>query len=132
MERYATRAYRIALGITRDAEGAGDVVQNAVCNVLRNVDAFRDDAALASWLYRIVTKAACQRARPPAYQRAEIALEDVLPRFHEDGAPVVMDDWSLRLNDRATVDRARAALNAAIDELSPDDRAVVVLCDAEG
>jgi RNA polymerase sigma-70 factor, ECF subfamily len=132
VERYAARAYRIALVITRDAEDAGDVVQNAVWNVLRNVDTFRNDAALASWLYRIVTNAACQRARPAAHPRADIALEDVLPPFHEDGAPVVIDDWSLRLNDRATVDRARAALNAAIDELSPDYRAVVVLRDAEG
>ena len=131
VERYAARAYRIALGITRDAEGAGDVVQNAVWNVLRNVDMFRDDAALASWLYRIVTKAACQRARPTAHQRAGIALQDVLPRFHEDGAAVVIDDWSLRLNDRATVDRARVALSAAIDELPSDYRAVVILCDAE-
>jgi RNA polymerase sigma-70 factor, ECF subfamily len=131
VERYAARAYRIALGITRDAEGAGDVVQKAVWNVLRNVDTFRDDAALASWLYRIVTKAACQRARPTAHQRAGIARQDVLPRFHEDGAPVVIDDWSPRLNDRATVDRARVALSAAIDELPSDYRAVVILCDAE-
>jgi RNA polymerase sigma-70 factor (ECF subfamily) len=44
----------------------------------------------------------------------------------------IVDDWSLRLNDPATRTRVRAALNAAIDELSPDYRAVVVLSDAEG
>jgi RNA polymerase sigma-70 factor, ECF subfamily len=132
VERYAARAYRVALAITRDAKDAEEVVQKALWTIVRNVDTFRDDAALGSWLYRIVTNAACERARPTTHQRSDISLEDVLPRFHEDGAPDIIDDWSVRLNDPATRKRVRAALNAAIAELSPDYRAVVVLRDAEG
>jgi len=132
VERHAARAYRVALTITRDAEDAEEVVQNALGNVVRHVATFLDDAALGSWLFRVVTDAACQKARRSAHQQAEISMDDVLPRFHEDGAAPSIEDWSVRLNDPATGNRVRAALDAAIDELAPDYRAVVVLCDAEG
>ena len=120
VERYAAQAYRVALAITRDAEDAEEAVQRALWNAVRNVDTFRDEAALGLWFLRVVTNAACQKAA------------DVLPTFHEDGGPVIIDDWSLRLNQPALRPRVNAALNAAIDELPPDYRAVVVLSDAEG
>jgi RNA polymerase sigma-70 factor (ECF subfamily) len=133
VERYAARAYRVALAITRDAEDAEEVVQDALGEVIRNVDTFHDEAALGSWFYRIVTDAACQKGRRAAHQRAEISLEEVLPRFHEDGAPAaVIDDWSGRLDDPATRSLVRGALDAAIEELSPEYRAVVLLRDVVG
>ena len=131
VERYAERAYRVALAITRDADDAEAVVQRALWNAVRNVDTFRDEAALGLWFLRVVANAACQKARPSAHAPADIALDDVLPTFHEDGGPTIVDDWSLRLDQPAVRHRVRAALHAAIDELSPDYRAVVVLTDAE-
>jgi RNA polymerase sigma-70 factor (ECF subfamily) len=132
VERYAARAYRVARAITRDPADAEDVVQDALWNVIGNVDAFHDDAALESSFYRAVTNAACRKAQRTTHQRAEISLKEVLPRFHEDGGPAVIDDWSGRVDEPATRSSMRDALDAAIDELSPADRAVVVLRDAEG
>ncbi len=131
VERDAARAYRVALAITRDAEDAEAVVQDALSNALSKVDTLLDDDALRSWLFRVATDAACQKARRTAHRQAEISMDDVLPRFHEDGAAPIIDDWSVRLNDPGTRTRMHAALNAAIDELPPDYRAVVIVCDAE-
>src|SRR5262249_58807263 len=119
VERYAARAYRVARAITRHADDAEEVVQRALWNAVRNVDTFRDEAALGLWFLRVVTNAACQKARPTSRTRDDICLEDVLPRFHEGGGPTVVDDWALRLNDPATHTRVRAALDAASDELPP-------------
>jgi RNA polymerase sigma-70 factor (ECF subfamily) len=133
VDRYAARAYRVAIGITRNAADAEEVVQDALWNGIRNVDSSRGDAAFGSWFYRIVANAACQKLRRTAHRRAEISLEEVLPRFHEDGAPeVLIDDWSGRLDDAATRTGVRTALSAAIDELAPDYRAVVIMRDVEG
>ena len=133
VERYAARAYRLAIAITRNASDAEEVVQDALWSAIRKIDTFRGDAALGSWLYRIVTNAACQKVRRTAHQRAEISLDDVLPRFHEDGAPAaIVDDWSGRLDDPAIRSHVRATLSAAIDDLSPDYRALVILRDVDG
>jgi len=133
VERYAARAYRLAIAITRNAADAEEVVQDALWSAIRKIDTFRGDAALGSWLYRIVTNAACQKVRRTAHRRAEISLDDVLPRFHEDGAPAaIVDDWSGRLDDPAIRSHVRATLSAAIDDLSPDYRALVILRDVDG
>jgi RNA polymerase sigma-70 factor, ECF subfamily len=132
VERYTARGYRLALAITRNVQDAEEVVQDALWNVLRSVDSFRGEAALGSWFYRIVANAACQKMRRTARHRADISLDDVLPRFHEDGASAIVDDWSGRLDDPAVRGRVRAGLTAAIDELSPEYRAVVLLRDVEG
>ena len=116
VERYAPRAYRVALGITRNAPSAEHVVRDALGRVIRNVDTFPgDDAALAVWLCRIVATAAYGKVRRSAHRGIDIALDALLPAFHEDTPLATVDDWSPRL-----------------DELSPGDRAVVVLRDVEG
>jgi RNA polymerase sigma-70 factor (ECF subfamily) len=131
--RYGSRAYRLAVGITRNAADAEEVVQDAFWSVIRKIDTFRGDAAFGSWLYRIVVNAAFQKLRRGAVRHREIALDDVLPTFHEEGedvAPLV--DWSAAVADPAAQTGVRAALASAMDELPPDYRAVVVLRDVEG
>jgi RNA polymerase sigma-70 factor (ECF subfamily) len=131
--RYGSRAYRLAIRITRNAADAEEVVQDAFWSVIRKIDTFRGDAAFGTWLYRIVANAACQKLRRVARHRTEISLEEVLPSFHDDArsaAPI--EDWSGRLDDPALRSDLRSALGAAIDDLSPDYRAVVVLHDVEG
>ena len=133
VERYAPRAYRVALGITRGAETAEHVVRDALGRVIRHVDTFpSDDAALAVWLCRLVAAAAYGKVRRSARRRIDIALDALLPAFHEDAPLATVDDWSPRLDHPAMQRRVRATLQAALDELSPDDRAVVVLRDVEG
>jgi RNA polymerase sigma-70 factor, ECF subfamily len=132
LERYGARAYRLAIGITRNVSDAEEVVQDALWSVVRNVERFRGDAALGSWIYRIVANAAFQKLRRTARHRTEIALDDVLPALHEDGHVATADDWSDRLDDPAIATDLRAALSAAIDELAPAYRAVLVMRDVEG
>jgi RNA polymerase sigma-70 factor (ECF subfamily) len=133
VSRFGDRAHRLALRITRNAADAEEAVQDAFWNVIRKIDTFRGDAALGSWLYRIVANAAYQKLRRTAYRQAEISLEHVLPTFHENsGQAPIIEDWSKRLDDPAIQRDLRAALSAAIDDLSAEYRAVVVLRDVEG
>src|SRR5262249_4876614 len=55
---FGGRAYRLALGITRNAQDAEEAVQDAFWNIVRKIDVFRGDAALRSWIYRVVSNAA--------------------------------------------------------------------------
>jgi RNA polymerase sigma-70 factor (ECF subfamily) len=130
--RYGARAYRLAIGITRNPADAEEVVQDAFWSVIRKVGAFRGDAAFGSWLYRIVANAAIQKVRLGVRRRREIPLDEVLPAFHEDGAAPAIVDWSARVDDPAIRGELCTALSAAIDRLPPDHRAVVVLHDVEG
>jgi len=131
--RFGARAYRLAWRITRNAEDAEEAVQDAFLNVTRKMDTFRGDSAFRSWIYRIVSNAACQKRRGPANRRAELSLDVVLPVFHEDGRhaePIA--DWSPAVDDPSRRTELRLALTAAMAELPADYQTAVLLHDVEG
>jgi len=129
---YHSRAYRLAVGITANAEDAEEVVQDAFLSAIRKIDAFRGESAFGSWFYRIVANAALQKARGRQGRRIHVALEDVLPEFDGDGrhaAAVV--DWSAAVDDPSRHIEIRLAVRSAIDELPPHYRAALIMHDVE-
>src|SRR2546426_10273754 len=60
---YGDRAYRLATGITGNAQDAEEIVQDVFWAVVRKIDTFRGESAFGSWLYRIVANAAYQKLR---------------------------------------------------------------------
>jgi RNA polymerase sigma-70 factor (ECF subfamily) len=133
VDAYGSRVYRLAVRVTGNASDAEEVVQDAFWSVLRNIGAFRGDASLGSWIYRIVANAAYQNVRRRRHRRDEICLEDVLPSFQEDGRHAgPISDWSARIGDPAIQTELRAALDAAMEDLPPAYRVAIVLRDVEG
>jgi len=133
VSRYGERAYRLARRITGNGQDAEEVVQDALCTVVRKIEMFRGESAFGSWLYRIVANAAYHSLRRRQRRRRELSLDDVLPLFDADGSyatPVA--DWSPRVNDPAVQAELRTALSAAIDELRATYRTALVLRDVEG
>jgi DNA-directed RNA polymerase specialized sigma24 family protein len=49
---YGDRAYRLARGITGNAQDAEEVVQDVIWTVVRKIDTFRGESAFGSWVYR--------------------------------------------------------------------------------
>ncbi len=84
MERYSSRLYRLAYGITRSSRDAEEVLQDVFLTVFRKIGSFEGRATLGTWLYRVTTNAALNRRRGLA-ARAEGALDDQLPTFLADG-----------------------------------------------
>jgi RNA polymerase sigma-70 factor (ECF subfamily) len=70
MKRYNRRLFRIARSILRNDAEAEDAVQSAYLNAFRALGEFRGEAALGTWLGRIVINEALgiARARKPALQ----------------------------------------------------------------
>ncbi len=130
---YHSRAYRLAIGITANAEDAEEVVQDAFLNAITKIDTFRGESAFGSWLYRIVANSALGKARRRQGPRVALPLDQVLPLFDADGrhaAPVV--DWSAVVDDPSRRIEVRLAVSAAVEELPAYYRATVVLRDVVG
>jgi RNA polymerase sigma-70 factor, ECF subfamily len=101
--------------------------------VIQKINTFRGASAFGSWLYRIIANGAYHKLRRRQGRCREIALDDVLPIFDEDGrhaAPVA--DWSSVVHDPARRADLRLAMSSAIDELPAHCRAALVLRDVEG
>src|SRR5690242_21167081 len=71
VNEYGSKIYQLAFRYLRNKEDAEEVTQDVLFKVYRKVGAFRGDAALSSWIYRITFNAAMSRLRTAKYQRAQ-------------------------------------------------------------
>ena len=136
MERYTSRVYRLAHGITRNEADAQEVVQDVFLTLFRKIHTFEGRAALGSWLYRVATNAALIKRRGQHPER-EVPLEPPLPAFLPDGhrageRAYVRADWSHTPEADLLTQETREILTKAIDSLPDPYRAVLVLRDIEG
>jgi RNA polymerase sigma-70 factor (ECF subfamily) len=73
VDRHRDRAFALALRIVRSRDDAAEVAQDAFVRAWRALPAFRGEAAFGTWLHRIVTRVAFDRARVLSRRRAREA-----------------------------------------------------------
>jgi RNA polymerase sigma-70 factor (ECF subfamily) len=115
---YRPRARRTALGLLGDPDGAEDVAQEAMLRMRDALAGFRGDADLGTWVHRIALNLSYdqlrRRRRRHAAEPLEAAAEHADPRTADPHTDV----------DR---ERARGALQAALNRLPDDQREVLTL-----
>ena len=137
-DRYGSRIFQLAMRHMKNREDAEEVTQDVLMKVYRKVDAFRGDAALSSWIYRITFNTAMSRLRTSRLARAadqerERALAaDADVRRASARTPRQPADWSRMPDEELLRAQLREAVAAAIDELPEIYRAPVVLRDIQG
>ena len=133
VDTYGERVYRLTYRITGSNEDAEEATQDALWTAARKIGSFKGESQFGSWLYRIAANAAYQKLRSRRAKTREIAIDDVLPAFDNDGLHFEpMDDWAPRVDDNAVSGELRDVLETAIAELPPDYRTALVMHDVEG
>jgi RNA polymerase sigma-70 factor (ECF subfamily) len=133
VDTYGDRVYRLTHRITGSNEDAEEATQDALWTAARKISSFKGESQFGSWLYRIAANAAYQKLRARRAKTREIAIDDVLPAFDNDGLHFEpMDDWAPRVDDNAVNGELRDVLEKAIAELPPDYRTALVMHDVEG
>jgi len=139
-DAYSSKIYQLAFRYLRNKEDAEEITQDVLFKVYRKVDAFRGDAQLSSWIYRITFNAAMSRLRTARYQRAQAddrRAAAAAAASEEDGsslAPRTPDvaDWSDMADERVLRTQLRQRVFRAILALPAIYRAPVMLRDIQG
>ena len=132
---YSSKIYQLAFRYLRNKEDAEEITQDVLYKVYQNVDAFRGDAALSSWIYRITFNAAMSRLRTARYQRWQDEDRPAAAGDREEsGSPARADvaDWSDMADEQVLRSQVRRRLFRAILALPAIYRAPVVLRDIQG
>ena len=133
-DRYHRRAFAIAIGVVKNKQDALDIVQDAFIKVHKHIQNFQGTASFYTWLYRIVMNLSIDHVRK-AKKGRDLDYDDKVGRGDEDVAgdgallPTILES-----NPRRTVLRRELAdaIQAALDTLSEDHRAVIMLREIEG
>jgi RNA polymerase sigma-70 factor (ECF subfamily) len=115
VRRHRDRLWAVALRTTGDPEDAADALQDALISALRGAAGYRGDAAVTTWLHRVVINASLDRIRR-RQARPSVSLDghEVAGR-HDDHAATVI----------------RVDIRAALARLPEPQRVALILVDLE-
>lgn len=120
VRRTSADTFTLARRLVSDDEDARDVVQDAYLRAFRSIGKFRGDAQFTTWLYRITANCASTHlGRRRRHRHDELDEEADVADTKPEHDPQVAADGAL----------LRRQLEAAIAELPPRLRSVVVLRD---
>lgn len=133
---YGSRIFQLAFRYTRNHEDAEEVTQDVLLKVCRNIEAFRGDSALSSWIYRITFNTAMSRLRAERSHAAFRVPDE--SAWHEPDSlavspqPREVADWSALADDEMMRAELRRRLVKALRELPAIYRLPVLLRDVHG
>ena len=130
IQRFEHPVYNLVSRLVDDPGDAADVAQEVFLKVFRKVGGFRSESSLKTWIYRIaVNEARNQRRWFNRHRGKEIGLES-------DSDAQGPQDW---LSDpgrspyQTAVDhQTHALIESALQKVSPNYRAALVLREVEG
>lgn len=115
VSRHRDRLWAVAVRTLGDHEDAADALQDALISALRNAAGFRGDAAVTTWLHRIVVNACLDRIRR---------------RKTRPTVPLGTHDVAAPSDATGQVD-TRLAVRAALASLPAEQREALILVDLE-
>jgi RNA polymerase sigma-70 factor, ECF subfamily len=130
---YGPRIHQLALRYVKNWEDAEEVTQDVLLKVYRKIDAFRGDAALSSWIYRITFNTAMSRLRSARASRmTEVQAQENVSIEQPDRQANEPADWSALADDQVLRGQMRERLIASLGELPVVYRVPVILRDIQG
>ena len=129
VRRYQDRLYNTVCRLVGSDDRARDIVQDAFVSAYKALDGFHGKASFYTWLYRIAVNASISEQRRRRRRPTPLSIDAQLASTgDEPGAPVDQTRPSRHLEMLET----QQAVTEALELLSPDHRAVVILKDLEG
>lgn len=134
VNRLEPRVYQLANRIVRQQQDAEDVTQQTFLSVMENLEKFREESAVATWVLRIATNHALQMLRKRRGLKM-VALEQPIgdgDSYATMPMPEFVAEWRENPEDLAQRAEVKHVLQQALDELDPKYSIVFVLRDVEG
>ena len=128
--RHRDRLWAVALRTMGNQEDAADALQDGLIAAFRRAGGFRGEAAVTTWLHRVIVNACIDRMRSNKV-RAASALPDDLDDYGDRGA-LSTSDRGITPEQAADDSERRQAVLRALRTLPAEQRAALVLVDMEG
>jgi RNA polymerase sigma-70 factor (ECF subfamily) len=127
VRRYQDRLFHVAYRLVGNAEDAQDVVQEAFLSAYQALEGFKGDSRFFTWLYRIAVNTAISLKRK---QKAALRLDS----GRNGELPIDPHDPSEQSRPGHALEQAEQEqrVQRALQKLSPEHRAVLILKDMEG
>lgn len=125
VSRYHQKVYLVILGLLRNREDAMEVAQETFLRAYRKIGGFQGSSSFYTWLYRIAVNLAIDAQR--RQKRNPLDFRESMDQVLESQDETARDPFS-DVHDR----ELREGLMKALNDLTPEHKAVIVLRTVEG
>ncbi len=129
---YQQRVFSLLARMVGNREEARDVAQDVFLTVFKNIDSFRGDSKLSTWLYRVAVNHCKNRIK--YLDRRSVKKHDEIDDAREgavsDGGAV--GGRPARPDEAAQGNELEAVVRRALSSLEAEHRELIVLRDLEG
>jgi RNA polymerase sigma-70 factor (ECF subfamily) len=125
VSRYHQKVYMVIVGLLRNPDDAMDVAQETFFRAYRKITSFQGQSSFYTWLYRIAVNISIDYQR--RQKRSPLEFRESMDEVLEQQQEVAKDPFS-DVHDR----ELREKLVSAINDLTPEHKAVIVLRTLEG
>ena len=130
VERYQRKVAAVAMGMVHNRDDALELTQETFVKAFENIDKFKGESSFYTWLYRIVVNLGID------FQRRERRHPTVAIEDRAIGSGDITDEMANQhASDPYREVRAHEIgdrVSQAINELTPDHKAVILLREVEG
>jgi RNA polymerase sigma-70 factor, ECF subfamily len=125
VSRYHQKVYMVIIGLLRNPDDAMEVAQESFFRAYRKISSFQGQSSFYTWLYRIAVNICIDHQRRE--KRNPLEFRESMDEVFEQQNEVAKDPFS-DVHDR----ELREKMLSAIDDLTPEHKAVIVLRTLEG
>jgi RNA polymerase sigma-70 factor, ECF subfamily len=125
VSRYHQKVYMVIFGLLRNPDDAMEVAQESFFRAYRKITSFHGQSSFYTWLYRIAVNISIDHQR--RQKRSPLEFRESMDEIFEQQNEVAKDPFS-DVHDR----ELREKMLSAIDDLTPEHKAVIVLRTVEG
>ncbi|MFA6046041.1 MAG: sigma-70 family RNA polymerase sigma factor [Phycisphaerales bacterium] len=135
--RYQNRLFSVCLRMVHNREMAADLTQDSFVKIIQGIGSFDGRSKLSTWMIRITMNVCLSKLRSEKLRRhASLdAIQDGTGsggRSEPGRARGFEQSKELGAEESVEADEEKALVLAALRELDPEQRAVLILCDSQG
>ncbi|MCC6819053.1 MAG: sigma-70 family RNA polymerase sigma factor [Bacteroidia bacterium] len=133
-KRYASKMLGVCLRYAPDREVANDIFQEGFIKVFQNLDTFKGESALGSWMYRIFMTTSINYIQRTLKHKFEVSINENLNPIEEEISENEREHWLNHVSQEEALqmvqdlpEKYRLIINMyAIDQLSHSEISLIL------
>src|ERR1700757_357555 len=125
--RFRTRVFAMIYNMVHNEQDAWDLAQDSFVKAWKSIGRFRGKSSFYTWIYRIVMNVTIDWLRKKQVKGAGAEFDDAIQLRHIDPASKTVPKTEALPYQTMERGEIRARIEKAIDQLSPEHRAVILM-----
>ncbi len=131
VSRFRTRVYGMIYNMVHNEQDAWDLAQDSFLKAWKSIERFRGQSSFYTWIYRIVMNVTIDWLRKKQVRGSGAEFDNAIQLKEIDPASRTVPHADALPHERMQQKEIRGRIEAAIAQLSPEHRAVILMKEIE-